>query len=471
MPARSWDDEDHPVPTKPLAQLEQEICELAGHIAAATCRWLLLVAEFEKRDGWCVDGVLSMAHWLSWRCGFGLRAAREHVRIARALIDLPLTRDAFMMGRLSYSKVRALTRIATRELEPALLDIAQYATGAHIDKIVAGYRKGGRLTADQKPREYYARWDWDDNGDLIVHARLSPVDGARYVAALLGARDELRGSRDTDRGRAGPTYARGEGDGPAGPPYGDVAVDGPAGPSQEKWSDRDRISYRTSADPLVHMAERAMDAIAAGTDVNERHLVLAHVDVNTLRTGEVDEDSICELNNGWAISPTLARLLTCDGSVARAIVDADGKILDVGRKSRVVSKRLDRALRCRDRHCRAPGCTNPVFSWHHVEHWADDGPTDKTNLVGLCKAHHHAVHDRGFIITTSGDEVFRFCRPDLTPIPDVPETQDVWGALEDQQPHLAIDADTVGGNWQGDKLHLHYVVDALMRKPRAQVAS
>ena len=117
------------------------------------------------------------------------------------------------------------------------------------------------------------------------------------------------------------------------------------------------------------------------------------------------------------------------------------------------------------------GCTSAVYTWHHVEHWADGGPTDKANLIGLCKAHHHAIHERHFIVTTTGDEVFRFYRPDLTPIPEVPELQDVWGSLENQQTHLDIDASTVGGNWQGDKLHLHYVIDALMRKPRELEAS
>src|SRR2546421_9780515 len=103
-------DADLLAPVKSLDQLEYEIRELAGHIAAATCRWLLLVAEFDRRSGWAVDGVLSMAHWLSWKCGLGLVAAREHVRVARALEQLPLLREAFMAGRVSYSKVRARVR-------------------------------------------------------------------------------------------------------------------------------------------------------------------------------------------------------------------------------------------------------------------------------------------------------------------------------------------------------------------------
>jgi hypothetical protein len=456
LPARTRDDEDHPVPTKPLDLLEQEICELAGHIAAATCRWLLLVAEFDRRDGWCVDGVLSMAHWLSWKCGFGLTAAREHVRVARALTRLPNTRDAFMQGQLSYTKVRAITRADAPEIDRQLVEIARCATGAQVDRIVAGYRRVGRLAAGEAKHDFYGRWYYDEDGCVILQARLAPEDGLQFVKKWEAARNDLRG-RGSDP-PAGTSYPQ------------DMSVDRGSVASLAP-EDRGRSSGRLGADALVHLAASAFEPGLAIDDHSERYLAMIHVDANTLWTGQADDDSLCELNNGWAISPTLARLLTCDGSVARAIVDADGKILDIGRKSRVVSKRLARALKCRDRHCRAPGCTNAVYSWHHVQHWADGGPTDKTNLVGLCKAHHHGVHDRGFVIATSGDEVFRFYRPDLTRIPDVPGAADVSGRLEDQQSHLVIDADTVGGNWQGDKLHLHYVIDVLMRKPRQQEAS
>ena len=95
--------------------MAERITEGAGHLAAATGAWLGLVAEFDRREGWAVWGVKSCAHWLSWRCGIGLVAGREHVRIARALVDLPVIRAALAEGRLSYSKARALTRVATAE--------------------------------------------------------------------------------------------------------------------------------------------------------------------------------------------------------------------------------------------------------------------------------------------------------------------------------------------------------------------
>jgi hypothetical protein len=115
---------------RPLAVLEKEICELAAHLAAATCRWLLLVAEFDARGGWAEWGVKSCAHWLSWRCGIGLHAAREQVRVANRLGELPLVCERFSTGELSYSKVRAITRVATRETEADMVMIGRHATGA-----------------------------------------------------------------------------------------------------------------------------------------------------------------------------------------------------------------------------------------------------------------------------------------------------------------------------------------------------
>jgi hypothetical protein len=100
-----------------LDELEAELATLASHIYAGTCRWLELVAEMDRRGTWAAEGRNSCADWLAWRCALTPRAAREHVRVARRLPELPATREAFAHGELSYAKVRALTRIATAESE------------------------------------------------------------------------------------------------------------------------------------------------------------------------------------------------------------------------------------------------------------------------------------------------------------------------------------------------------------------
>ena len=114
--------------------VESELVELAGHLAAATCRFLQLLAEFDTREGWAGTGVRSCAHWLNWRVGLSLRTAREHLRVGHALVGLPAISEAFASGRVSYSKVRAMTRIATPQTERGLLNIALHGTASHVER-------------------------------------------------------------------------------------------------------------------------------------------------------------------------------------------------------------------------------------------------------------------------------------------------------------------------------------------------
>src|SRR5919197_3233010 len=125
---------------RPLELIERELTQLASHIHAATCRWLGLVAEFDRREGWATWGCRSCAHWISWRCSIALVAAREHVRVARRLEELPLIRAAFLRGELSYSKVRALSRVEDVTREDELLGLASGATAAQLERIVRAYR-------------------------------------------------------------------------------------------------------------------------------------------------------------------------------------------------------------------------------------------------------------------------------------------------------------------------------------------
>ncbi len=135
----------------PLERLEAEITELAGNLAAAECRWLLLVAEFDRRRGWEQWGCRSLVHWLGWHCALDERAAREKVRVARALTEFSAICEQFARGRLSYSKVRAITRIATPETEADLVNLAEHATAAQVERLVAAYRKTSIRNAALEP--------------------------------------------------------------------------------------------------------------------------------------------------------------------------------------------------------------------------------------------------------------------------------------------------------------------------------
>jgi Domain of unknown function (DUF222) len=138
-------------------ELVDEITTLAGHLNAASARFLALIAELDRRKGWAEWGVKSCAHWLNWKCGIDLGAARERVRVAHALVELPQVAAAMNEGRLSYAKVRAMTRVATPADESYLLNVALCGTASHVEHLVRGYRRAldaeelsraGRLVGD-----------------------------------------------------------------------------------------------------------------------------------------------------------------------------------------------------------------------------------------------------------------------------------------------------------------------------------
>ncbi|MFA5883015.1 MAG: DUF222 domain-containing protein [Acidimicrobiia bacterium] len=178
------------VASLPTERLEAEITELAGQLAAGECRWLLLVAELDRREGWRHWGCASVVHWLGWQCGLDARAAREKVRVARALLEFSVIRDAFAAGTLSYSKVRAITRIATPETEVGLVGMARHATAAHIERITAAYRRvfdpQRRADADRAHARRGVEW-WSDDDGCTLRSRFTHDDGA----IMRGVLDEL----------------------------------------------------------------------------------------------------------------------------------------------------------------------------------------------------------------------------------------------------------------------------------------
>ena len=169
--------------------LEDEIGLLSSHLNAATCRLLLLIAELDRREPWATFGCKTCAHYLNWKCGLALSAAREKVRTARALGDLPLISQAFGSGRISYSKARALTRVANQQNEQSLLDIAFAGTATHVERVVRHYRQ---MQATESPEEIFNRRSfssyWDDDGSLVFRGRLTAEQGALLMQAIEQAR-------------------------------------------------------------------------------------------------------------------------------------------------------------------------------------------------------------------------------------------------------------------------------------------
>src|SRR3989442_6077412 len=191
-------------PTHPsIAELERlgdEIATLSAHLDAASARLLDLIREFDARGGWG-NGFKSCAHWLTWRIGLDRGAAREKVRVARALGTLPRLAKALARGELSYSKVRALTRVATPETEERLLKVGRAGTADHVERIVRGWRRVDRIAeakqSAQRHRCRGLRVYQDEDGMVVIHGRLEPETGAVLMKVLEAAREALYRRRHT----------------------------------------------------------------------------------------------------------------------------------------------------------------------------------------------------------------------------------------------------------------------------------
>jgi hypothetical protein len=183
-------------------QLGAEITELCSYIYAAESRLLTLIREFDEKEYWARQGLCSCAHWLNFKCGIGMNAAREKVRVAHALAKLPKINKRFAEGALSYSKVRAITRIADEFNEDYLLMLARHGTAHHVEKSVSKYRTAKRLQDAEFANEQYNNREvthyYDHDGCLVIKARLPAEQGALIVKALEMAMDENFAERSSD---------------------------------------------------------------------------------------------------------------------------------------------------------------------------------------------------------------------------------------------------------------------------------
>lgn len=421
-----------PLPRLPLELIEREIEQLAAQINAGNARWLELIAEFDRREGWGGSGCRSTCEWVAWRCALNPRSAREHVRVARALPELPAISAEFRRGALSYSKVRALTRIADGRSEDDLLELARHATAAQLERIVRAARRVSAAQADEQHRDSFVRWYWDDDdGSLRIDAKLAPEDGALFLRALESARDALYEQRLGEAEEL-------------------------AGGSAEPPAGRRSVPSPSNADSLSVMAEAALARPPTGMPGGERCQVIVHVDAETLATAKHSASSgECSLADGPGISAETARRLACDCSLV-AIAERGGKPLSVGRRRRSLPTAIRRALVARDGHCQFPGCERRRFvDAHHIVHWACGGETSLDNLVLLCRHHHRLVHEGGITIDLDHAGRRRFALPEGTTIPRSPAPP----ALD---PHLRPRASATLCTGTGEPMHLASCVDAVL---------
>ena len=377
--------------------LEAELCSLASRIEAGMVRFLALIDEYDRREGWGQWwGVLSTAHWISWQCSCSVRTAREYVRVATALRELPLIGEAFARGSLSYSKVRALTRVATPGSQDFLLHQARYATASQLDRMLSAYERSEGEDPQPKPE---LRWSWNRDGTLHLNATLSPDDGRAFLDALETARSQI-GEEAHECGEKG---------GSAEP----QAEDDPAEPPEPLLGD-----VRSNTEALSLLAE-SFCAHGARERAGPRARLLVHVDAETLTD---DRFGSARLEGGPAVSSELARRLGCDGEL-RALVERGRRALYLGRRTRAISPALNLALRERDLGCRFPGCDNHRFiDAHHIVHWSRGGTTDPENLILLCRRHHRLVHEGGFSVAGNANERVVFRNPRGEILKNAPES-------------------------------------------------
>jgi hypothetical protein len=285
--------------------IEDELVSLAVHINRATYRMLCLIRELDICGAPQNAGFCSTAHYLSWRLGFDMVTAREKVRVARALTDLPAVSVALEKGRISYAKVRAITRIATPETEAALLNIAENGTATHVDQVVRRFRRADSAEQDLNEKHSEGRYlhtYHDDDGMLVIEARLAPEEGAVFMKALEAAQ-ELEWKK---------------------------GADAPAGASLSPGQKR--------ADALGTLARAALaGGISAATPASgatpvdsSRYEVVVHVDAEVL--ADPDAPGRCEIEDGSKIPAGALRRITCDSAIVTMTHGKDGQVLDVGRK-------------------------------------------------------------------------------------------------------------------------------------------
>jgi hypothetical protein len=395
---------------------DEEVAEAlttwAGRVAAGEARLMAYIGEFDERRAWAVPGVLSCAHWLSRRLGMGQNAAGERVRVARALRQLPETSAAFAAGQLSFTQVRAISRVASPEDEQSYIGMARHATGGQLERLVSGIRRARKLLNRRKAAEVeggdpaverirvFTRYD--DDGDLCITIRAGAADGAILLAAIEAARTDLDARGDAD-----------------------LSAESSDGPEQA-----------TRGDALLRLCRAYLDTRAAAHPDRARR-------ERSQLTVQIDPIS------GWARLP-------------------DGELLppgsfDLGRQSRHPSQPLRDLLGAVDgERCPYPSCTRRrKLHAHHVIEWINGGPTDLSNLVLMCSRHHTLGHADGIRLTlNTATRALTIATAAGRPVPHRPEWP--WLPAEELDPDAAIHPATLPP-FASDKLDLHYAVDVLMQ--------
>ncbi len=408
-------------------ELADEIAALSAQLQASDYRLLVMIREFDEAKGWLWQGAKSGAHWLSWRIGLDGGAARERIRVARALKELPLISASMSKGEISYSKVRAVTRVATPANESRLLTIALGGTAGQVERIVRAWRK---VDASLEKAHACAQRDQasltsyvDDDGMVVIKGKLPPDIGAVVVKALEAASEGL---------------------------YRD---------------EPERPAAQRRAEALGVVAESALASGLTPASSADRYQVVVHVDAEVLEDPDAtSRDGQSVLEGGIGVSAETSRRLACDATVVAMVHDGDGNLLDVGRKRRTIPTALRRALDARDPLCVWPGCDCKFVQGHHIEFWAKGGETKLDNLCNLCSYHHHLVHDGEYGVERLPNGTHRFTHPSGREIPAVPVPREAAGKLAE----VALEGWEGRPKWGYTRIDLDYLIETSWIPPEGK---
>jgi hypothetical protein len=405
-----------------LRALGEQIAEQAVHLDAAMHRLLTDLRRFDEARGWHAQGFPSCAHWLSYRVGWDLGTARERVRVAKALVELPKVDAALAEGKLSYSKARAITRVATPVIEPKLLQYAEVCTASQLETICRKFHAAERTVVDPKaalPRddERYVTIASTSSGMVCVKAFLRADEAALFQQVIVEAaqhctREEIsENAENSDVSAESRTTAE---------------ISSPA-KTLSRCNRADGLmavvqSYARGGSPQRSPVEMIITTPveALRGDAGSELSPTSSMDPNQLDRGATIPVAIVA-ETGTSLSPDTVRRLACDCGVVEATVDSRGNPLSIGRKTRTIPSAIKRALLLRDRTCRFPGCDHRLFlDGHHLRHWADGGETSLRNTTLLCSAHHSYVHERGYRIVQEDTGNLTFLDPRGKPVVAVP---------------------------------------------------
>jgi hypothetical protein len=354
------------LPELPDARAEEDFSELQRVSEVLEVERLRRLADLDRRRVFERDGHLSVTSWLVSAFKVGWGAARDQVRIARALEEMPKARQALDAGDLSMSGVRVLVdaRDADPELfvkaETQLVEAARIHSLGDLRRVAAYWRQQveaeqltGGEDAVRERRRLHASVSF--LGMVRVDGDLDPETGETLMTALGAVLDAEARRRGED----------------------DVRT-----PAQRR------------ADALGEICRQWLDRGDRPSVAGERPHVTVTVASDALRE---DAQAGAELDHTGPVGAETARRLACDASLTRVVLSGSSEPLDVGRRTSVIPPAMRRAVIVRDRRCRFPGCDRP-HTWcdaHHVVHWGDGGPTALANLLLLCRRHHRMVHRSG----------------------------------------------------------------------------